>query len=63
MTGAKAEELASWMLQATQSLDFGSVGVIIKVNAGRVVRIERTTMESEQQPDRKTGGVNDQRES
>lgn len=56
MSGDKAQELASWMLQASKSVEYGSVTVELKVVAGEVRRIERTTMESEQPEPQAAGG-------
>ena len=58
MNPAKAQDIARWMLDRVADVRYGSVTVELKIVAGEVRRIERTTMESEQPEPQAVGGRN-----
>lgn len=62
MTHSKAEDLASWLLQASRAVQYGSVNVELKIVAGEVRRIQKSTMESEQPEPEAVGGHNERRQ-
>ncbi|WP_319477374.1 hypothetical protein [Marispirochaeta aestuarii] len=54
------KKLAEWIEEKAASIEYGTVDVSVKVKNGRIVRIEKSVMESEQ-PKPKAAGYDRRR--